>query len=127
MSACREYQGARTAKGYGRRYIGQHRYQYLHRWVWEQINGPIPEGMLVLHRCDNPPCFLYEHLFLGTVQDNSIDMMSKGRGKGQFGSKDSCPQGHPYDDENTAINSRGHKVCRICRRENDRAYRARMN
>ena len=40
--------------------------QLLHRWVWEQVNGPIPPGMVVMHRCDNPPCFRLDHLMLGT-------------------------------------------------------------
>ena len=53
--------------------------QRVHRWVWEQLNGPIPEGMKVLHRCDNPPCYRYDHLFLGTQAENLEDMTHKGR------------------------------------------------
>jgi hypothetical protein len=47
--------------------------------------GPIPERMQVLHICDNPPCVIINHLFLGTISDNSSGMMAKGRGNGQFG------------------------------------------
>ena len=51
----------------------------VHRLVWVEENGPIPDGLCVLHRCDNPPCINIEHLFLGTRPDNTNDMMAKGR------------------------------------------------
>lgn len=50
-----------------------------HRAAWELTNGPIPPGMFVCHRCDNPPCVRPDHLFLGTNADNIEDMRKKGR------------------------------------------------
>ncbi len=55
--------------------------------AWELTHGPIPPGMWVLHRCDNPPCVKTEpdarwpegHLFLGTPADNMADRDAKGR------------------------------------------------
>lgn len=50
-----------------------------HRVAWEFTNGAIPPGLLVCHRCDQPKCVNPSHLFLGTVQDNSDDMVRKNR------------------------------------------------
>jgi hypothetical protein len=51
-----------------------------HRRAWTEANGPIPDGMFVLHHCDNRACSNVEHLFLGTQTDNMRDMLAKGRG-----------------------------------------------
>ena len=51
----------------------------LHRLVWASSNGPIPEGMCVRHKCDNPACFTLSHLEIGTHQDNMRDMAKRGR------------------------------------------------
>jgi len=70
--------------GYGYKRIGKKRYR-VHRLAYEDWYGPIPKGMMVLHKCDNRKCYNPEHLFLGTAKDNAIDMVNKGRhnaGKG---------------------------------------------
>lgn len=53
---------------------------YVHRKAWEDVHGPIPAGMIVLHTCDNQSCVLVKHLRVGTYADNTADMISKGRG-----------------------------------------------
>ena len=52
-----------------------------HRNAWRIRYGEIPDGMCVLHHCDNPPCVNPAHLFLGTQADNIRDMMLKGRNR----------------------------------------------
>lgn len=78
IGPCREYQGLRYPDGYGRFYVGG-KYVVLHRWVLEQIHGPLPKHILALHKCDNPPCFLFDHLYPGTHQQNMDDKLRRGR------------------------------------------------
>jgi hypothetical protein len=50
-----------------------------HRFAWQEFIGPIPQRMIVCHRCDVPYCVNPSHLFLGYPKDNTQDMMQKGR------------------------------------------------
>lgn len=75
---CWEWSGHRDKNGYGQLTVGD-RVWAAHRLAWSLARGPIPSGLCVLHRCDNPPCCNVEHLFLGTHQDNMDDMAAKGR------------------------------------------------
>lgn len=52
-----------------------------HRLAWALKNGPLPEGGLVCHSCDNPKCCNPSHLFIGSHFENTRDMLKKGRGK----------------------------------------------
>lgn len=77
---CWEWQGSTQTFGYGVVSDGKQRRPHsAHRLAWELTHGPITDGLWVLHRCDNPPCVRPDHLFLGTPQDNSSDMVNKGR------------------------------------------------
>lgn len=68
----------KTNFGYGRcSYNG--REQSTHRIAYQLVYGDIPEGLLVLHSCDNPPCFNPYHVSPGTQKENIQDSVSKGR------------------------------------------------
>lgn len=77
-NGCHIFTGAKDGCGYGRvKNIGTA--VATHRWAWQQANGPVPQGMQVLHRCDNPSCINPAHLWLGTHADNMADKRAKGR------------------------------------------------
>lgn len=87
-----------------------------HRHSWALANGPIPDGMWVLHHCDNPPCVNPRHLYLGTVIENVRDAIARGR----FyvpPRKTHCAQGHALEGDNLRIvnTKQGERrVCRTC-------------
>ena len=78
-NGCRVWAGRTTPDGYGKITLRKVDL-YAHRMAWTTSVGPIPPGMFVLHKCDNPPCISIAHLFLGTPADNMRDRDAKGRG-----------------------------------------------
>jgi hypothetical protein len=80
---CWFWTGSKDRNGYGKMrfsHDGLRDEQLAHRISYTLFVGDIPEGMCVLHVCDNPFCVNPQHLWLGTMQDNSIDRSEKGRG-----------------------------------------------
>lgn len=77
-TGCLNFTGGKVGIGYGRLRVGRKLF-LAHRVAYEAAFGPIPKGMLVCHRCDNPSCCNPEHLFLGKQLDNMSDRKTKGR------------------------------------------------
>lgn len=69
---------AKNKQGYGVAYFRKE-VRLAHRVSFKLVVGEIPDGLFVLHRCDNPPCCNPAHLWLGTHDDNMADAASKGR------------------------------------------------
>lgn len=78
VTGCIEWTGALMHRGYG--HINWRGKVYrTHRLSYAAVNGDIPGGMFICHKCDNPKCLNPEHLFLGTCADNHADMVRKKR------------------------------------------------
>lgn len=75
---CWEWAGSLSPQGYGRFSVSNYP-EYAHRLVYELVAGPIPAGLYVCHHCDNRKCVRPDHLFAGSHQDNTDDMVAKGR------------------------------------------------
>lgn len=77
---CWAWTGSTDEHGYGRisLYVGSSPLK-AHRLSYEMRNGPIPEGMVIRHKCDNPNCVNPDHLEIGTQKDNARDMVERGR------------------------------------------------
>jgi hypothetical protein len=124
MDDCIEWQGTRTAAGYGtlRR---NNKMLYAHRLIFELATGQkIPPGMVIMHSCDNPPCINMLHLSMGTQVDNMQDCSRKGRIQRTNASKRFCKNGHEFTPENTWTNGK-RRQCRACLKARKEVYRAR--
>jgi len=83
---CWIWNSVRLTGNYGYfKYLGK--YVRAHRMSYILANGHIPDNLLVLHTCDNPPCVNPEHLYLGTQKDNIKDKFDRGRNPNVNGSK----------------------------------------
>lgn len=123
-SGCWEFTGFCAPNGYGQIYFDGRTWP-AHRLMHTICNGPIPDGLFVLHSCDNPPCINPDHLRAGTSRENTMDSVLRGRhcmsnGKA-FDTRGSavpweCVNGHEMKGENVYITPHGRRECRACRR-----------
>jgi DNA-binding XRE family transcriptional regulator len=84
-TGCWQWTSATAEGRYGVLWFADGKSKYAHRVSYELHVGPIPDGLVICHRCDNGLCVNPDHLFAGTTKDNHDDMVSKGRGPRQGG------------------------------------------
>ena len=101
---------------------GKQKSALVHRLVLFAFVGAQPEGRETRHKDGNNSNNTLDNLSWGTPSENNLDIVD--HGNHIHASKDACPQGHPYDEENTYwYPGQPRRACRICRRENNRRWR----
>lgn len=115
-TGCWLWAGAVTGNGYATLDIDR-RTRLAHRWYWEHVNGPVPEGLHLDHLCRTRHCVNPDHLEPVAPAENVR------RGRKVERERTHCPQGHPYSGDNLKIDARGHRKCRTCNRERNRQRR----
>ena len=121
---CWEWIGYRNPSGYGVAHLNRKRV-LAHRMSWSLINGPVPAGLCILHKCDTRACVNPSHLFAGTLLENMRDCAAKGRMNNGNKNKTHCSRGHPFTPDNTKEKKGGRRECRICKREAKKRQRRR--
>jgi hypothetical protein len=121
---CWLWTGSADRHGYGRFTLNDHRNikqrtKLAHRYAYEELIGPIPEGLVLDHvkarGCANPSCVNPAHLEPVTQRENTL--------RGKAATKTHCKRGHLYDEANTGFTTQGHRRCRTCARDKQRRLR----
>ena len=109
LGACWEWTGCKVQNGYGHfRPEGKAGTKPVraHRWAWERVNGPVPDGRELDHICRNRACVRPSHMQAVTHLENMRRSPIK--------YPTHCKYGHPLSGDNLHVSKRGHRVCRAC-------------
>lgn len=118
---CMLWEGATQSKGYGS--VTNHKGSsvLIHRKVWEESRGPIPDGMTIDHLCRQKTCINPDHMEVVTRAENSRRALA---------AQTHCKSGHPLSGENVRLHTRAngltYRVCRACRRAENLRFRERQ-
>lgn len=118
--SCWIWAGTQNDRGYGLFSVGG-RHVQVHRYAYEKARGRIPDGLTIDHLCMVKNCVNPEHLEAVTGRENTRRMQAA-YGMGWVVTH--CPAGHGYTPENTYIEPKGSRACRICRVDRTRRWRA---
>ncbi len=110
---CMEWTGALYKSGYAQ-FWHEGKKQRGHRVVYRLKNGPIAEGLVIRHSCDNRKCINPKHLLIGTQKENMQDAKERRRFRNQ--KKTECKHGHAFSSQNTSYDKKGKRVCKTCAR-----------
>jgi hypothetical protein len=117
VGPCHVFRGAKVGLGYGNFQGPYGKTVLVHRYVWAQANGSIPDGLEIDHMCRVKACCNVNHLRVVTHQVNSTENSNSVGAVNKV--KTHCPSGHAFDATNTRINRAGSRVCRICHRQHN--------
>jgi hypothetical protein len=121
-NACWLWTAALNTKGYGSFKGDDETTVRAHRFIYELLVGPVPEGLELDHLCRNRVCVNPAHLEPVDHRENTLRGVGFG---GKNARKTHCPQGHPYEGDNLIVEATtGRRRCRICTRETNAKYRA---
>jgi hypothetical protein len=117
------YRNPRSGYGQFSRYVDGKAYQFTaHRAAYAAINGDIPSGLVIAHKCDNPKCFNPSHLFATTQKGNNDDMFAKGRQQNYVESKKKISGENHWSKRNPERIPRGESQPRSKLKESDVIY-----
>ena len=120
---CWEWMGGIGSRGYGGFWNGR-KVVYAHRFAYEMIKGGIPEELEIDHLCRNHSCVNPNHLEAVLHRENCNRGVASEVNRNRQLAITHCPQGHPYNKQNTYICPSGKRHCRICRRVADKRFRS---
>lgn len=112
ITECIEAKTTTVVNGYHKVRIKRKQFR-AHRWAWELINGPIPEGLVIDHICRNRACVAIDHLRMVTQQENIM------AGLHNIDNRSHCNQGHVFEG-NIMVRKNGKRECAECNRERAR-------